>query len=146
LDFPGCLVVVSHDRYFMDKIVDHLFVFKGNTEIEDFPGNYSDYREYEASQITDNSTKTKDSNPSNNKQQKNDSDPVNTLTYNEKKEFGKLEKEIVNLEKKKEKIQQKFLENLSGKEIDKTSLELQHVIDELETKTERYFELGEKVG
>jgi len=57
-----------------------------------------------------------------------------------------LEKEIVNLEKKKEKIQQKFLKNLSGKEIDKTSMELQHVIDELETKTERYFELGEKVG
>ena len=144
LDFPGCLVVVSHDRYFMDKIVDHLFVFKGNTEIEDFPGNYSDYREYEASQITDNTSKTKDSNPSNNKQQKNNSDPVITLTYNEKKEFGKLEKEIVNLEKKKEKIQQKFLENLSGKEIDKTSMELQHVIDELEAKTERYFELGEK--
>jgi len=146
LDFPGCLVVVSHDRYFMDKIVDHLFVFKGNTEIQDFPGNYSDYRDYEASQITDNTTKTKDSNPSNNKQQKNNSAPVNTLTYNEKKEFGKLEKEIVNLEKKKEKIQQKFLENLSGKEIDKTSMELQQVIDELETKTERYFELGEKVG
>jgi len=146
LDFPGCLVVVSHDRYFMDKIVDHLFVFKGNTEIQDFPGNYSDYREYEASQIPDNTTKTKDSNPSNNKQQKNDSAPVNTLTYNEKKEFGKLEKEIVNLEKKKEKIQKKFLDNLSGKEIDKTSLELQHVIDELEIKTERYFELGEKVG
>lgn len=145
LDFPGCLVVVSHDRYFMDKIVDHLFVFQGNAEIEDFPGNYSDYREYEASQITDNTTKAKDSNPSNYKQQKNNSDPVNTLTYNEKKEFGKLEKEIVNLEKKKEKIQQKFLENLSGKEIDKTSLELQQVIDELETKTERYFELGEKV-
>jgi len=145
LDFPGCLVVVSHDRYFMDKIVDHLFVFKGNTEIEDFPGNYSDYREYEASQITDNSPKTKDLNPSNNKQQNTPSNPGNTLTYNEKKEFGKLEKEIVNLEKKKEKIQQKFLKNLSGKEIDKTSLELQIVIDELETKTERYFDLGEKV-
>ncbi len=145
LDFPGCLVVVSHDRYFMDKIVDHLFVFQGNAEIEDFPGNYSDYREYEASQITD-TTKAKDSNSSNYKQQKNNSDPVNTLTYKEKKEFGKLEKEIANLEKKKEKIQQKFLENLSGKEIDKTSLELQQVIYELETKTERYFELGEKVG
>ena len=50
LDFPGCLVVVSHDRYFMDKIVDHLFVFKGNAEIEDFPGNYTDYRVYENSQ------------------------------------------------------------------------------------------------
>ncbi|WP_394330135.1 ABC-F family ATP-binding cassette domain-containing protein [Gillisia marina] len=61
LDFPGCLVVVSHDRYFMDKIVDHLFVFQGNAEVEDFPGNYSDYREYENSQISEkngNSKKT----------------------------------------------------------------------------------------
>ncbi|HCO84845.1 MAG TPA: ABC transporter, partial [Arenibacter sp.] len=51
LDFPGCLLVVSHDRYFMDKIVDHLFVFRGNAEIEDFPGNYSDFRTYEDSNI-----------------------------------------------------------------------------------------------
>lgn len=69
LDFPGCLVVVSHDRYFMDKIVDHLFVFKGNAEVMDFPGNYSDYREYEASQAAE-STTTKVSAPTEKNQRK----------------------------------------------------------------------------
>ncbi|WP_040507092.1 ABC-F family ATP-binding cassette domain-containing protein [Gillisia limnaea] len=143
LDFPGCLVVVSHDRYFMDKIVDHLFVFKGNTEVQDFPGNYSDYREYEASQTAEANASQKAEVPvEKTKKSTNDS---NGLTYNEQKEFGKLEKEILNLEKRKEKLQQKFLENLSGKQIDEASLELQKVMDEIETKTERWFELGAKV-
>lgn len=145
LDFPGCLVVVSHDRYFMDKIVDHLFVFKGNTEVQDFPGNYSDYREYEANIAAENNaSKEEISSSTATEKNKKTQDPSGGLTYNEQKEFGKLEKEIQNLEKKKEKIQQKFLEELSGKEIDKTSLELQTVIEEIEKKTERYFELGEK--
>ena len=142
LDFPGCLLVVSHDRYFMDKIVQHLFVFKGNAEIEDFPGNYSDYREYEGSvvpeivQKADTSTEKKDV-----KQETTSSG----LTYNERKEYNKLEREIHNLEKKKKEIQQKFLQNLSGEEIDKTSLELQKIEDEIEEKTERWFELGAKL-
>ncbi|MFN4763251.1 ABC-F family ATP-binding cassette domain-containing protein [Gillisia sp. Q332] len=143
LDFPGCLVVVSHDRYFMDKIVDHLFVFKGNSEVQDFPGNYSDYREYEAIQTAEINAAPKAEVPA--EKTKNSTDASSGLTYNEKKEFGKLEKEILNLEKRKEKLQQKFLENLSGKQIDEASLELQKVIDEIETKTERWFELGAKV-
>ena len=143
LDFPGCLVVVSHDRYFMDKIVDHLFVFKGNAEVQDFPGNYSDYREYEAIQTAEINAAPK-AEVSDDKTKKS-TDASAGLTYNEKKEFGKLEKEILNLEKRKEKLQQKFLENLSGKQIDEASLELQKVIDEIETKTERWFELGAKV-
>lgn len=143
LDFPGCLVVVSHDRYFMDKIVDHLFVFKGNAEVEDFPGNYSDYREYESSQIAESNGKPK------NLEVKGTSAQTETkqdsgLTYNEKKEFSKLEKEISNLEKKKEKIQQEFLENLTSKEIAQKSIELKEVEDLIENKTERYFELGAK--
>nr|WP_285897985.1 ABC-F family ATP-binding cassette domain-containing protein [Antarcticibacterium sp. W02-3] len=143
LDFPGCLVVVSHDRYFMDKIVDHLFVFKGNAEVEDFPGNYTDYREYEASQPAEEPAKPKQvAEPQKQKQNENTSG----LTYNEKKEFNKLEREIANLEKEKEKIQQKFLQDLSGDEIDKTSLELQKVIDQIEAKEERWFELGAKEG
>ena len=145
LDFPGCLVVVSHDRYFMDKIVDHLFVFKGNAEVQDFPGNYSDYREYEASEAAEESPKPKEPAPDK-QQQKTVTTSSGGLTYNEQKEFGKLEKEIANLEKEKEKIQQKFLQELSGEEIDKTSMELQKVIDQIEAKTERYFELGEKMG
>ncbi|MFO8146661.1 MAG: ABC-F family ATP-binding cassette domain-containing protein [Bacteroidota bacterium] len=144
LDFPGCLVVVSHDRYFMDKIVDHLFVFKGNAEVQDFPGNYSDYREYEASQTAEINAAPKAEVPV--EKTKKSTDASSGLTYNEQKEFGKLEKEILNLEKRKEKLQQKFLENLSGKQIDEASLELQKVIDEIETKTERWFELGAKVG
>ena len=142
LDFPGCLMVVSHDRYFMDKIVDHLFVFKGNAEIEDFPGNYSDYREYEASSASVQDTKSE---ASREKKEKSSDTSTSGLTYNEKKEYQKLEKEIHNLEKKKEEIQQKFLKEMSGEEIDKTSLELQKVIDEIEVKTERWFELGDKM-
>ena len=142
LDFPGNLLVVSHDRYFMDKIVDHLFVFKGNSEIEDFPGNYSDYREYEASTVPEIVQKA---DPSTEKKEiKKEAKTSPGLTYNEQKEYNRLEKEIHNLEKKKEEIQQKFLQDLSGDEIDKTSLELQSVIDDIEKKTERWFELGAK--
>ena len=143
LDFPGCLVVVSHDRYFMDKIVDHLFVFRGNAEVEDFPGNYSDYREYESSKIADNNGKNKNAEVKESSA-KTENKKDSGLTYNEKKEFNKLEKEIAKLEKKKEKIQQQFLEPLNSNEIAKKSTELKEISDSIDTKTERYFELGAK--
>ncbi|MEP6260321.1 MAG: ABC-F family ATP-binding cassette domain-containing protein [Gillisia sp.] len=142
LDFPGCLVVVSHDRYFMDKIVDHLFVFKGETEILDFPGNYSDYRDYEASQLAESQSTPKETKPA--EKQSKPATESSGLTYNEKKEFGKLEKEIANLEKRKITLQDKFLENLSVEDIEKTSIELQRVKDELESKEERWFDLGSR--
>lgn len=144
LDFPGCLVVVSHDRYFMDKIVDHLFVFKGKAEVEDFPGNYTDYREYEASASQEEKVVSKPEEKSGKKEWKKTSSG-NNLNYNEQKEFNRLEKEIAKLEKKKEEIQHKFLEELSGEEIDKTSLELKEVENSIEQKTERWFELMEKI-
>ncbi|NJY64177.1 ABC-F family ATP-binding cassette domain-containing protein [Salinimicrobium sp. CDJ15-81-2] len=143
LDFPGCLVVVSHDRYFMDKIVDHLFVFKGGAEIEDFPGNYTDYREYEASAVSEPTEKPETT--TDKKAWKKESSTSAGLTYNEQKEYNKLEKEIHNLEKKKEEMQKKFLQDLSPGEIAKTSMELSKIEDEIEKKTERWFELGAKM-
>jgi len=143
LDFPGCLLVVSHDRYFMDKIVDHLFVFPGNQKIEDFPGNYSDYRAYEGS--LDAPEEQKETSDKTSKNDWKDGSTGTKLSYNEQKEYQKLEKEIAKLEKKKQGVQQKFLEEMSGEEIDKTSLELKDIEQQIEAKTERWFELMEKM-
>ncbi|MFC7356843.1 ABC-F family ATP-binding cassette domain-containing protein [Jejudonia soesokkakensis] len=143
LDFPGCLIVVSHDRYFMDKIVDHLFVFKGKGVIQDFPGNYSDYRVYEDSAVKEVQETKTESKPKND-WKKDASKPQ--LSYNEQKEFSKLEKQIANLEKDREQLQNKFAtENWDGEEIDKQSKKLQEIIDTIEQKTERWFELSSKM-
>lgn len=140
LDYPGCLVVVSHDRYFMDKIVDHLFVFRGQGEVEDFPGNYTDYRVYEEStppaedvpkKETTKNTWRKDANKG--------------LSFNEQKEYNRLEKEIAQLEEKKTAIEAAFAEgNLSNDEIQSQSVALQETLVALEEKTERWFELTER--
>lgn len=140
MDFPGCLIVVSHDRYFMDKIVDHLFVFEGEGKIQDFPGNYSDYRVYENSSKNQNETETKQSQA---KKDWKESKPVAKLSYQEQKEYKNLEKEIAKLERKKEKLQQDFLKDLKQEEITEKSIELQNIEDQIEQKTERWFELGE---
>lgn len=141
LDYPGCLVVVSHDRYFMDKIVDHLFVFRGQGEVEDFPGNYTDYRVYEEStppaedvpkKETTKNTWRKDANKG--------------LSFNEQKEYNRLEKEIAQLEEKKTAIEAAFAEgNLSNDEIQSQSVALQETLVALEEKTERWFELTERL-
>lgn len=144
MDYPGCLLIVSHDRYFMDKIVDHLFVFRGNGEVEDFPGNYSDFFVYEQST-------TKDSTKENNIQEKET--PKNTwrqtakgLSYNEQKEYAKLEKEIAKLEDKKREIESLFSEGmLSNDEIQQKSIELNGILTDLDQKTERWFELSMKI-
>ncbi len=144
LDFPGCLVVVSHDRYFMDKIVDHLFVFQGAGNIEDFPGNYSDYRAYEDSNLVEKRSESSSETKTRNNW-KTDSDKAK-LSYNEQKEYQKLEKEIVKLESEKEALQNKFAtEDWNGEEIDKQSRKLQELIDTIESKTERWFELSAKL-
>lgn len=144
LDFPGCLLVVSHDRYFMDKIVDHLFVFKGHAEVEDFPGNYTDYRVYEDSNIqVKREAPVAASKPKND--WKTDASKAK-LSYNEQKEYQKLEKEIATLEKDKEALQNQFAtENWDGAEIDKQSRKLQELMDVLEAKTERWFALSAKM-
>ena len=141
LDFPGCLLVVSHDRYFMDKIVDHLFVFKGNGAIDNFPGNYSDYRVYENSipqEATEKNT------PSEKKHWKKTQQSA-ALSYNEQKEFQRLEREIAKLEKEKVEVQQKFTQSdLSPDDIKALSVQLSEVETTIEAKTERWFELSLK--
>lgn len=143
LDFPGCLVVVSHDRYFMDKIVDHLLVFRGDGTIENFPGNYSDFNAYESSKVLD-ERKAKEDNPEKEKKSSWKEDDSNkTLTYLEKKEYEKLEKDIKELEHKKKDCQVKFADDtLSGEEINALAIELGNLETEIEEKTERWFELS----
>ena len=141
LDFPGCLIVVSHDRYFMDKIVDHLFVFRGEGVIEDFPGNYSDYRTYESSKIIE---ERENKTTSSEKMENNWRDTSGgKLSYSEQKEYKQLEKDIQKLEEKKTKLQNKFTDpELDGDEIANLSIELKEVTDAIEKKTERWFELS----
>ncbi len=141
LDFPGCLIVVSHDRYFMDKIVDHLFVFRGNGIIEDFPGNYSDFRTYEDSAPKEKEVTT--SKPKNEwKLDKNKA----KLSYNEQKEYNKLEREIATLEREKVELQDQFAtEDWNAEKINEQSLRLKEIIDKIDEKTERWFELSAKL-
>ena len=141
LDFPGCLIVVSHDRYFMDKIVDHLFVFRGDSLVEDFPGNYSDFRIYEDSKPPQNKkvSSERNSNKSNWKKQGDKA----KLSYQEQKEYQRLEREISNLEREKNALENKFTtENWEADEIQKQSIQLQNIIESLNNKTERWFELS----
>jgi ATP-binding cassette subfamily F protein uup len=141
LDFPGCLVVVSHDRYFMDKIVDHLFIFKGQGVIEDFPGNYSDYRSYEDSVIKANYA-------SDNKIEKKQwkKDESIKLSFNEQKELNSLESKLKSLEHDKKALEAKFHdEALSPKKINELSTELQLIIDTIEEKEARWLELSSKL-
>jgi ATP-binding cassette subfamily F protein uup len=141
LDFPGCLLVVSHDRYFMDKIVDHLFVFRGEGIIEDFPGNYSDFRAYEDSAEPKNL-----SNVSNEKVNWKEKQVKEGLTFNEQKEFQKIEREIKDLEFEKKQIEQLFADGkVADTEIEKKANELQVIICKLEDKEERWFELSSKM-
>lgn len=140
LDFPGNLIVVSHDRYFMDKIVDSLFVFRGNGIVENFPGNYSDYRAYEDSKPKEKVIKIE-------KQQKESTPPNKTkLSFVEKREFGSLEEDIDRLARKKKTIESSFLnEELTQTEIQEKSEELQQVLSSLEEKEERWLELSMKL-
>jgi len=141
LDFPGCVIVVSHDRYFMDKVVDHLLVFRGDGIIEDFPGNYTDFRVYEDSQPVV-------SNTSEDKKEKNTwkKTETNTLSYNEEKELKNIESKLKSLAFDKKELENKFNNSeLSQEAILKLSETLQKIIDDMETKEERWFELSSKL-
>ncbi|WP_449500866.1 hypothetical protein [Aureivirga marina] len=123
----------------MDKIVDHLFVFRGNAVIEDFPGNYSDFRVYEDST-------PKEETPKKEKIEKVAKEKTTKvkLSYNEKREFDNLEKDIATLEEKKKEIEVLFA-NGEVEDVQKTSMELQEIMNSIEEKEERWFEISSKL-
>ncbi|TNJ45784.1 ABC-F family ATP-binding cassette domain-containing protein [Tamlana fucoidanivorans] len=141
LDFPGCIIVVSHDRYFMDKIIDHLFVFKGEGVIEDFPGNYTDYRVYEDSQ-PDTPTIAEDKKEKQSWKQ----NEASKLSFNEEKELRNIESKLNALAFDKKELENKFNNpDLSQDEINTLSQELQALLNLIEAKEERWFELSSKL-
>ena len=143
LDYPGCLIVVSHDRYFMDKIVDHLFVFRGQGVIEDFPGNYSDFRAYEDSSEP---AKEELKPVGDNKKAWKQNNVKPGLTFNEQKEFQKIEKDIKDLERDKETIEKQFADgSIADADIAKKASDLEVILKKIETNTERWFELSAKM-
>ena len=145
LDFPGNLIVVSHDRYFMDKIVDSLFVFRGAGTVENFPGNYSDFRTYEDSKPTEAAAIKTGERPV---EKKSAEKPVQKvqLSYHEKREYGTLESDIAKLESQKESIEAQFSKGeIPEDQINERSLALQKIIQEIEDKEGRWFELSTKL-
>ncbi len=146
VDFPGCLIIVSHDRYFMDKLVEHLFIFEGNGKIKDYNGNYSDYRVIQKAKDQEKERierkAEKDLNKKNKEAEKANSQK---MSYEERKEMNRLEKEIQKLEAKKTTISERFndTENLTPDDISKLSKELSDIDKTIEEKEERWLELAE---
>jgi ATP-binding cassette subfamily F protein uup len=141
--FKGCVIIISHDRFFMDKTVDHIFVFEGNGVIKDFPGNYSDYREWKT--ITEKENLKKTSNQvSNSIDTRKQRDNSNKLTFKEKKEFEALEKDLELLNKEKAEIETKFQSGASADELIKLSSRYEQIKEELDEKELRWLELSEK--
>ena len=144
-DFPGCVIVVSHDRYFMDKVVDHLLVFKGDGEIKDFPGNYTQYRMWSSLESQKNEKK-----PAGGKDDKvtarrdGRTDVRRKMTYKEKTEFERLEKEIAELEEEQRRIEDELCSgSLSIDELTEKSKRLPLLKDEIDNKSMRWLELSE---
>ena len=154
-DFKGCVIVVSHDRYFMDKIVDHLLVFKGQGEIQDFPGNYTQYREWKTEHDRREAEKAKEQKESERRkgtttkplEQRNDKERKRKLTFKERREMESLESDIEALEAEKKDIESKLSSGrLSVEEITDLSRRLPKVNDELDEKSMRWLELSEIEG
>lgn len=144
-DFPGCVIVVSHDRYFMDKVVDHLLVFKGNGEIKDFPGNYTQYRMWNSLESERNvcKTTTGTSKPASKNDHRNDTSR-RKMTFKEKTEFVRLEKEIAALEDEQRRIEEELCSGTLGvDELTEKSKRLPLLKEELDTKSMRWLELSE---
>ena len=152
-DFPGCVIVVSHDRYFMDKVVDHLLVFKGEGEIQDFPGNYTQYREWSRMQAKDEAEQAKPA-KSGNATAENDGagtakrdanfENKRKMSYKEKREYEQLTQEIDALTEEQKKLEEELCSgNLSVEELTEKSKRLPEIKDELDEKEMRWLELAE---
>lgn len=152
-DFAGCVIVVSHDRYFMDKVVDHLLVFKGEGEIQDFPGNYTQYREWIRMQAKDEAEQAK---PAKSGNATAESDGAGTakrdanfenkrkMSYKEKREYEQLTQEIDALTEEQKKLEEELCSgNLSVEELTEKSKRLPEIKDELDEKEMRWLELAE---
>ena len=152
-DFAGCVIVVSHDRYFMDKVVDHLLVFKGEGEIQDFPGNYTQYREWSRMQAKDEAEQAK---PAKSGNATAESDGAGTakrdanfenkrkMSYKEKREYEQLTQEIDALTEEQKKLEEELCSgSLSVKELTEKSKRLPEIKDELDEKEMRWLELAE---
>ena len=146
-DFPGCVIVVSHDRYFMDKVVDHLLVFKGEGEIQDFPGNYTQFRDFQKmkSKEEEQQKPTKNSSPTAN-EQKNDyrNNTKRKMSFKEKREYEQLSDKIAQLEEEKQQLEEELCSgNLSVDELTEKSKRLPILKDELDELELRWLELAE---
>ncbi|WP_278564426.1 ABC-F family ATP-binding cassette domain-containing protein [Prevotella melaninogenica] len=146
-DFPGCVIVVSHDRYFMDKVVDHLLVFKGEGEIQDFPGNYTQFRDFQKmkSKEEEQQKPTKNSSPTANEQKKDyRNNTKRKMSFKEKREYEQLSDQIAQLEEEKQQLEEELCSgNLSVDELTEKSKRLPILKDELDELELRWLELAE---
>ena len=147
-DFPGCVIVVSHDRYFMDKVVDHLLVFKGNGEIQDFPGNYTQYRQWLAmktkSEAEQQQKKNTTSQGKTSGRRDGNEEKPRKLTYKERMEMERLEKEIGQLEEEQKSIEDALCSGtLDVDALTDKSKRLAAIKDEIDEKSMRWLELSE---
>ena len=143
-DFPGCVIVVSHDRYFMDKVVDHLLVFRGSGDIKDFPGNYTQFREWQKLQSENDQTAKPEVTEVNKDRNRTRNQEKKKLSFKEKQEYERLEKEISQLEAEQQEIEQKLCSGeLPIDKITEYSSRLPILKDELDEKAMRWLELSE---
>ena len=146
-DFPGCVIVVSHDRYFMDKVVDHLLVFKGEGEIQDFPGNYTQFRDFQKMKSKEEKQQkpTKNSSPTANEQKKDyRNNTKRKMSFKEKREYEQLSDKIAQLEEEKQQLEEELCSgNLSVDELTEKSKRLPILKDELDELELRWLELAE---
>lgn len=144
-DYEGCLLIISHDRYFMDRLVDHLFVFEGNGIITDFPGNYSDYRIFEKSREKQpESNKTTDNNPGPAPDMDKKNKGKKKLSYKEQKELEQIENELPRLEQEKESITAAMSGDINYDELQKLGERMQEINDSMENMEMRWLELNEE--